>query len=65
MLTLTRKVGEKIYIGDDIVVTITGVKNGRVLVGVEAPQDVPIYRQEILPFPVPPKSTVVAGGPPT
>ena len=47
MLVLSRKVGEKILIGDGISVTIVRVAQGVVRVGVEAPQDMPIVREEI------------------
>ncbi|NQU25137.1 MAG: carbon storage regulator [Candidatus Nealsonbacteria bacterium] len=47
MLVLSRKVGEKILIGDGISVTIVRVAQGVVRVGVEAPQDMPIIREEI------------------
>lgn len=47
MLILTRKSGEKIRIGDDIVVMITGVNGNQVKVGVDAPREVEVHRQEI------------------
>jgi len=47
MLVLTRKIGEGIFIGDDIRIIILESKDGRIRVGVEAPQDKKIYRQEI------------------
>ena len=47
MLVLSRKVGEKILIGDGISVTIVRVAQGVVRVGVEAPHDTPIVREEI------------------
>jgi carbon storage regulator len=47
MLILTRKVGETLYIGDDITVTITGVNGNQVKVGVSAPKDVAVHREEI------------------
>jgi len=47
MLVLSRKVGEKILIGDNISVTIVRVAQGTVRVGVEAPQELPIIREEI------------------
>ncbi len=46
-LVLSRKVGEKILIGDNISVTIVRVSQGTVRVGVEAPQELPIVREEI------------------
>ena len=47
MLILTRRVGEKLMIGDDISVTILGVKGNQVRIGVHAPSDVEIHREEI------------------
>ncbi len=47
MLILTRRVGEKLMIGDDISVTVLGVKGNQVRIGVHAPNDVGIHREEI------------------
>jgi len=47
MLILTRKYGETIIIGDKIKVTILNVKGGGVRVGIEAPKDVPVHREEV------------------
>lgn len=47
MLILTRRVGESLIIGDDIVVHVLGVKGNQVRIGVEAPQDVSVHREEI------------------
>lgn len=47
MLILTRRVGENITIGDDIVVTILGVKGNQVRVGINAPRDVEVHRDEV------------------
>jgi carbon storage regulator len=47
MLILTRRVGESVVIGDDIGVTILGVKGNHVRIGVTAPKDVTVHRQEI------------------
>lgn len=47
MLVLTRKEGERIVIGDNIVVMVVGTKNGRYRIGIEAPPDVPIDREEV------------------
>jgi carbon storage regulator len=49
MLILTRKQGESITIGDDIKVTILDVKGKYVRVGVEAPRELAVHRQEITP----------------
>jgi len=47
MLILTRKPGETIMIGDDIKVTILGVASKQIRIGIEAPKDVPVHREEI------------------
>lgn len=47
MLILTRRVGETLTIGDDITVTVLGVKGNQVRVGVNAPRDVAVHREEI------------------
>jgi len=47
MLILTRRVGEKLVIGDDISVTVLGVKGGQVRIGIHAPRDVAVHREEI------------------
>jgi carbon storage regulator len=47
MLILTRRVGETLIIGDDVVITILGVKGNQVRVGINAPKDVSIHREEI------------------
>lgn len=47
MLVLTRKVGERIHIGDGIVVTVVRIQNDKVRVGIEAPSSVAIHREEV------------------
>lgn len=49
MLVLSRKLGEKIYIGENICITIVDIDRGKVRLGIEAPRDVLIMRQELLP----------------
>ncbi|MDB6087397.1 MAG: carbon storage regulator [Gammaproteobacteria bacterium] len=47
MLILTRRVGETVMIGNDVTVTILGVKGNQVRVGINAPKDVAVHREEI------------------
>ena len=46
-LILTRRIGETLHIGDDVTMTIVGVKGNQVRVAVEAPKEVAVHRQEI------------------
>jgi carbon storage regulator len=47
VLILTRRVGETLKIGEDVTVTVMAVKSGQVRLGIGAPKDVPVYREEI------------------
>jgi carbon storage regulator len=47
MLILTRRIGEKIIIGDNVTVSVLGVKGRQARVGIEAPRDVKVNREEI------------------
>ncbi|MBI3344380.1 MAG: carbon storage regulator CsrA [Gammaproteobacteria bacterium] len=47
MLILTRRVGESLMIGDQVTVTVLGVKGNQVRIGVNAPKDVTVHREEI------------------
>ena len=47
MLILTRRIGETLNIGDDVQVTVLGVKGNQVRLGINAPKDVPVHREEI------------------
>lgn len=47
MLILTRKVGESLLIGDDISITILNIRGNQVKIGVEAPKEVSVHREEI------------------
>ncbi len=49
MLVLSRKLGEKIFIGDNICITVVDIDRGKIRLGIEAPRDVSIYRQELMP----------------
>ncbi len=48
MLVLSRKLGEKICIGQNIFLTVVDIERGKVRLGIEAPREIPIYRQELL-----------------
>lgn len=48
MLVLSRKLGEKICIGNNICITVVDIERGKIRLGIEAPRDVPIFRQELL-----------------
>jgi carbon storage regulator len=47
MLILTRRVGETVMIGDDVTVTVLGVKGNQVRLGLNAPKEVAVHREEI------------------
>ena len=47
MLILTRRVGEGLKIGDEVEVTILGIKGNQVRIGILAPKEVPVHREEI------------------
>ncbi len=47
MLILTRRVGETLMIGDEVTVTVLGVKGNQVRLGINAPKDVSVHREEI------------------
>ena len=48
MLILARRVGESLMIGDDVTITVLGVKGNQVRIGVKAPKEVAVHREEIL-----------------
>lgn len=49
MLVLSRKLGEKIFIGDSICIIVVDIDRGKIRLGIDAPRDVPVFREELLP----------------
>lgn len=47
MLILTRRIGERIMIGDDIEIVVIKIKGGQTALGIKAPDDLPVHREEI------------------
>lgn len=47
MLVLSRKKNESLVIGDDIVISVVAVRGDKVLLGIDAPKDVPVHRREV------------------
>jgi len=47
MLILTRRTGESVHIGNDVTLTVLGVKGNQVRIGIQAPKSVPVHREEI------------------
>lgn len=47
MLILTRRIGETLIVGDDVNITVLGVKGNQVRIGINAPKDVSVHREEI------------------
>ena len=47
MLILTRRIGESLKVGDDISITVLGIKGSQVRIGINAPKDVTVHREEV------------------
>ena len=58
MLVLSRKLGEKIHIGEKICITIVDIDRGKIRLGIEAPREIPIFRQELVATPPKPPDTL-------
>ncbi len=47
MLVLSRKVNESIRIGDNVTITVVAIRDGKIRIGIDAPKDTPVHRQEV------------------
>lgn len=47
MLILTRKIGESLMVGDEVTISVLGVKGNQVRIGIDAPKDIQVHREEI------------------
>ena len=58
MLVLSRKLGQRFQIGQDVRITIVKIDRNSVRIGIEAPDDIPVFREEIIPATAEPATTV-------
>lgn len=65
MLVLSRQPGERIHLGSNVVISILSVKGSRARIGIHAPSEIAVYREEIRPPHSQDFSTVLAPSPPT
>jgi carbon storage regulator len=63
MLVLTRKLMEKLYIGEEICITVVRLEGGQVRLGIDAPRHIPVVRAELSPLPTAPRPAVEAKPP--
>lgn len=47
MLILTRRIGESLMVGDEVTITVLGINGNQVRVGINAPKDLPVHREEV------------------
>lgn len=48
-MILSRKLGEKVFVGDNVCITVVDIDRGKIRLGITCPKEIPIYREELLP----------------